>query len=294
VIVEHQATFADALAGLRRRLAAAGAASPALDARLLLIAATGLSHEALIAAPERLLDVSEARRLDEMANRRLAREPLSRILAEREFYGRAFTIGPASLDPRADTETLVERALLFARSRSEPIDILDLGTGSGAILVTLLAELPGARGTGTDISTAALDEARANARRHCVAARAGFVSADWCQGVAGRFDLIVSNPPYIPSGDIRRLEPEVRDHDPRHALDGGPDGLDAYRAIAAGAGPLLAPDGLVALELGAGQHGAVAAVFAGCGWEPAPAAATCRDLAGHVRVLTFSRRGSLP
>jgi release factor glutamine methyltransferase len=288
VIVEHELTLGHALAGLRRRLAAAGIANPALDARLLVIAATGLSHEALIAAPERRLADDEARRIDALAERRLAGEPVSRIVAEREFYGRPFTIGPASLDPRPDTETLVERALGFAGTRTGPVEILDLGTGSGAIVVTLLAELPDAHGTGTDVCSAALDVARRNALRHRVAERARFVAADWCRGVDGRFDLIVANPPYIPSGDVDGLSREVRDHDPLRALDGGPDGLDACRAIAAGAGPLLAPDGLLALEIGAGQHDAVTAVFARQGWRPAPAAAACRDLAGHIRVLAFT------
>jgi release factor glutamine methyltransferase len=235
-----------------------------------------------------MLEGDEARRLDALADRRLAGEPVSRIVAEREFYGRPFTIGPASLDPRPDTETLVERALGFAGTRTAPVEILDLGTGSGAILVTLLAELPVARGTGTDVCIAALDVARRNALRHGVAERARFVSADWCQGLEGRFDLIVANPPYIPSGDLDGLSREVRDHDPLRALDGGPDGLDAYRAIAAGAGPLLAPDGLLALEIGAGQHGPVAEVFAGHGWRPAPTSAARRDLAGHIRVLAFT------
>lgn len=289
MIVEIETSLGEALAGLRRRLSAAGIANPALDARLLVLAATGLSHEALIAAPERRLDGSEARRLEELAQRRLAREPVSRIVAEREFYGRPFTIGPASLDPRAETETLVERALAFARSRSAPIDILDLGTGSGAILVTLLAELPRARGIGTDISVAALKEARFNARRHGVATRARLVHADWCDGISGSFDLIVSNPPYIPGGELASLEPEVRDYDPPSALDGGPDGLESYRAIAGGAAGLLAQGGLVALEIGAGQGDAVAAIFAGEGWRPPSEGAACRDLAGHVRVLAFVR-----
>ena len=294
MIVEHQATLAHTLAGLRRRLAAADIANPALDARLLVMAATGLSHEALIAVPERPVGEAEARRLDALATRRLAREPLSRILAEREFYGRPFTIGPASLDPRPDTETLVERALKFAGSHQGPIHILDLGTGSGAVLVSLLAELPGARGTGTDMSEAALEVARANAIRHGVAGRARFVAANWCRGVQGCFDVILSNPPYISSGELYRLEREVRDHDPPCALDGGPDGLDAYRAIAADAAALLAPGGLVALEVGAGQDGEVANLFAGHGWELAPEAAVCRDLEGRVRVLAFRRGGSLP
>lgn len=293
MIVEQPATLGDALAGLRRRLEAAGIANPALDARLIVLKATGLSHEALIAAPDHPISEDEARRLEDMADRRLAGEPVSRIFAEREFYDRVFTIGPASLDPRPDTETLVERALAFARTHSfqrSPAGpaILDLGTGSGAILVTLLAELPDARGTGTDLSPAALDEARANAARHRVDDRVDFVTAHWCRGVEGSFDLIVSNPPYIPSGELLRLEPEVRDWDPLPALDGGPDGLDAYRAIAAGAGPLLARGGLLVLEIGAGQENAVTAVFAGHGWAPAAAGAMSRDLAGHVRVLAFA------
>lgn len=288
MIVERQAGVGRVLAGLARRLAAAGIASPALDARLLLMAATGLTHEALIASPERPLDGEAARRLEALAARRLAREPVSRIVAEREFYGRSFAIGRASLDPRPDTETLVERALAFAATRAGVVHILDLGTGSGAILVTLLAELPGARGTGTDLSAAALGEARANAARHGVAGRARFLVADWCDGIDGRFDLVVSNPPYIPTDAIARLAPEVRDHDPRTALDGGPDGLAAYRAIAAQCAPLLAPGGLLAVEIGAGREPAVSAIFAARGWGPAPAGAASRDLAGHVRVLAFA------
>jgi release factor glutamine methyltransferase len=291
-------TVAGTLVDLGRRLAAVGIASPALDARLLLIAATGLSHEALIAAPDRPLRGDEVRRLEDLARRRLAREPLSRVIGEREFYGRRFTIGPASLDPRPDTETLVERALSLAATRTAPLDILDLGTGSGAILVTLLAELPGARGIGTDVSAAALAEARINVLSHGVGERAGLVRADWCTDwdwAAGRrFDLIVANPPYIPSREIDGLEPEVRDHDPRQALDGGADGLDAYRAIAAGAGRLLAPGGLVALEIGAGQESGVLALLTGHGWDADSTTAICRDLAGHVRVLAFCQRGSLP
>jgi release factor glutamine methyltransferase len=296
--LDPRPTIAGALANLRSRLEEAGIANAALDARLLLMKATGISHEALIAAPDHPISEDESRRLEDMAERRLAGEPVSRIFAEREFYDRVFTIGPASLDPRPDTETLVERALAFARTHSFQRShagpaILDLGTGSGAILVTLLAELPEARGTGTDLSPAALDEARGNAARHGVAERARFTAADWCSGIEGRFDLIVSNPPYIPSEALHCLEREVRDWDPLAALDGGPDGLEAYRDIAAGAGPLLAPGGLLMVEIGAGQEAAVAAIFAEHGWEPAPAGAASRDLAGHVRVLAFALPRSL-
>jgi release factor glutamine methyltransferase len=231
---------------------------------------------------------SDDRPPDAPAGRRLAREPPSRILGAPDPPRRPFPIGPASLDPRPDTETLVDRALGFAAAQKAP-SILDLGTGSSAILVTLLAELPGARGTGTDVSAAALAVAGANARRHGVAGRAHFVAADWCDGVTGRFDLIVSNPPYIPSGDMIGLEPEVRDHDPVLALDGGTDGLDAYRAIAAGAGARLSPGGLMALEIGAGQQDAVAELFVADGWRPALGEAASLDLSGRIRVLAFTR-----
>lgn len=282
-------TVSEALTALGRRLAAAGIDTAMLDARLLVLEATGLAHEDLIARPDRPLSKSQAQSLAALAGRRAAREPLSRIVGEREFYGRPFILAPAALDPRPDTETLVERGLGFARQHTrDDLEILDLGTGSGAIVLTLLAELPSARGTGTDISPAAIEVARANAEALGVGDRAHFVHADWCRGIDGRFDLIVANPPYIPSGELCRLAPEVRDHDPAGALDGGADGLDAYRAIAAGAGRLLAPDGLVAVEIGAGQHTMVEAVFAAQGWRPAPDAPAWRDLAGRVRVLSFT------
>lgn len=270
------------------RLAAAGIANAPLDSRLLLMHAVGLTHEALIAEPHRLLSVAEAERLEAMARRRLGHEPVSRIVGEREFYGRSFLIGPAVLDPRPETETLIDVVLAHARTLATPPAMLDLGTGSGAILVTLLAELPQAWGMGTDRDEAALRIARRNALRYGVTDRARLVVADWCRGIAGRFDVIVSNPPYIPSGDITGLEPEVRDFDPRPALDGGFDGLDAFRTIAGNALPLLRPGGLVAVEIGAGQAPAVTAIFVRQGWQANPAAASAADLSGRVRVLCFT------
>ena len=285
-MLDRPLTVSAKQAELRARLAAAGAATPDLDARLLVLQATGLSHAALVAEPRRLLDARQAEHLERLARRRIAREPVSRIAGEREFYGRPFLIGPATLDPRPETESLVECALRHARGRPrEPLRILDLGTGSGALLLSVLAELPLARGIGTDVSEEALLVAIENARRLGVAERASFVRANWTSAIGGQYDLILSNPPYIPSRMIAGLEPEVRDHDPHLALDGGIDGLAAYRSIAEGARPLLAPTGLVAVEIGAGQAEAVAAVFADCGFEPVE---RVRDLAGHERVISFA------
>jgi release factor glutamine methyltransferase len=285
-MLDRPLTVSAKQAELRARLAAAGAATPDLDARLLVLQATGLSHAALVAEPRRLLDARQAEHLERLARRRIAREPVSRIAGEREFYGRPFLIGPATLDPRPETESLVECALRHARGRPrEPLRILDLGTGSGALLLSVLAELPLARGIGTDVSEEALLVAIENARRLGVAERASFVRANWTSAIGGQYDLILSNPPYIPNRMIAGLQPEVRDHDPHLALDGGIDGLAAYRSIAEGARPLLAPTGLVAVEIGAGQAEAVAAIFGDCGFEPVE---RVRDLAGHERVISFA------
>jgi release factor glutamine methyltransferase len=270
------------LTGAAARLAAAGVETPALDARLLLGEALGVSSAGLILAGEDAAGPQERARFEAMLRRRAAREPVSRILGRREFYGRPFRIAPAVLDPRPDTETLVEVALALAGAMAPPVRMLDLGTGSGAILLTLLAELPDATGTGVDIDEAALDVARANATALGLEARARLLRSDWTSAVTGPFDLVVSNPPYVAAADIDALAPEVAAHEPRLALDGGPDGLAAYRAIAAAAPRLLRPGGALAVEIGAGQAEAVAALFAGCGLED-PASHT--DLAGRPRVF---------
>jgi len=274
-------TIAGLLAEARARLAAAGVDTAALDARLLLQEATGLDHAALIAAPEAV--VADTAAFHDMVQRRIAREPVSRILGQREFYGRGFLVTPAVLDPRADTETLIEAALpLMAKDAR----LLDLGTGSGIIAITLLAERPAATGLASDFSAAALAVARANARRHGVAGRLALIEADWFSGVTGVFDLIVSNPPYIPAGGIAGLQPEVLAHDPLAALDGGPDGLGPYRHIAAGAWPHLAPGGHVLVEIGAGQADAINAIFTGNSFR---CVGRYLDLGGHIRVLHFVR-----
>ena len=210
---------------------------------------------------------------------------MSRITGRREFYGRAFSIGPAALDPRPDTETLIEAALAHVEAsggRGTPLNLLDLGTGSGCILLTLLAELPQARGLGTDASREALALAALNAERLGLAQRASFVAADWLDGIDGRFDLIVSNPPYLASAEIAGLAAGVSAYDPQLALDGGPSGLDAYRRIAARAPHLLAAEGTVMVEIGASQAEAVAEIFGSAGLE---FVRLCHDLGGRPRVI---------
>ena len=231
-----------------------GIETPELDARLLLCHAAGLSHEAYIARSREALQPATRVRLDAGLARRLKHEPVARIVGTREFYGRKFHLDPHALDPRPDTETLIETALAhLARKglRDSPLKLLDLGTGTGCILITLLAELPRARGLGTDMSCGALACAAANACRLGVGPHAAFVAADWLDAVEGKFDLILSNPPYLASGEIAALADEVAAFDPILALDGGPDGLDAYRRIAARAGDVLAEDGSEA-EIGPG------------------------------------------
>lgn len=275
--------LAGLLAAATARLKACGAETPTLDARLLLQAAAGLSREELILGPDRPLSSAQLARFDDFVSRRERHEPVSRILGEREFYGRPFQVTPATLDPRPDTETLIDAALPLMPPSAR---ILDLGTGTGAIAVTLLAERPDSRGVATDLSPEALEVARANAARNGVAERLAFLEGSWFGPVSGVFDIIASNPPYIPASDVAGLSPDVRNFDPRLALVGGTDGLDPYRDIASGAASHLAGDGHVLVEIGAGQADDVEAIFAASGFGPA---ARHRDLGGHVRCLAFAR-----
>ena len=264
----------------------AGIDSAEADARLLMAYALGVDRAELIANGGRALTVEQAEAIDALAARRLRREPVARIFGHKEFWSLSLQIGPAVLVPRPETETVVEAALDAVARGARPmaqLRILDIGTGSGALLLALLSELPNAVGTATDISAAALDVARANAERSGLAGRCTFIACDIAAGVPGPFDLIVSNPPYVVHGEIASLAPEVRDYDPALALDGGADGLDAYRAIAAQARGLLAPGGKLIVELGAGQEAAVRALFTKAGLT---AAAVLNDLAGIPRALT--------
>ena len=273
-----------ALRALRTMLAEAGVESFAADARLLLCAADGLSRADLIGEPEAALSASALARLATLAARRAAREPLSRILGRREFWGLPLAISPAVLDPRPETETLVEAVVgQFARRRAERLRILDLGAGSGAILCALLTEFDSATGVAVDLSAPAAAQAQANLAARGLAARAVVVVGNWGQAVRGPFEVIVSNPPYIPSAEIGDLDREVRDHDPALALDGGRDGLDAYRAIGGQLGGLLAPGGRFFLEVGAGQAEGAMALLRLNGLTRMTTGA---DLAGVARVIS--------
>jgi release factor glutamine methyltransferase len=255
---------------------------PAREARLTLCAACGLSPAAMIAAPDERLGAA-ASRLGEFAVRRAEGEPLSKIVGMREFWGLSLFVSRDVLDPRPETETIVEAAVaLFADRRAEPIRVLDLGVGSGALLCALLVEFPAARGLGVDRSEEAAAVARANVEACRLAERAEVRIGDWTDGVDGPFDLIVSNPPYVPSEEIAGLPREVRDYDPRAALDGGQNGLDAFRAIIPASAALLSPDGRLIVEVGAGQARSVFAMAGEAGFRDVT---TWRDFAGVERAL---------
>ncbi|MGY8707194.1 peptide chain release factor N(5)-glutamine methyltransferase [Bradyrhizobium sp. 18BD] len=257
-----------------------------LDARILIGAALGLDLTGLISQAARPLTEAEASRLAQHARRRIAGEPVARILGTREFWGLPFRLSDATLVPRPDTETVVERALEMLRERelSHPPRIADIGTGSGAILLALLHEIPDAFGVGTDLSLTALNTARANATALSLADRAGFVACSYAAALRGPFDLIVSNPPYIPSGEIPKLSIEVREHDPHLALDGGNDGYDAYRALIPQAAERLAPGGALIVEAGQGQAGDIETLMAAAALtvDRPPKA----DLAGIPRAVS--------
>jgi release factor glutamine methyltransferase len=263
-----------------------GVDSADLDARILVGSVLGLDLTGLITAAARILTADEAERLEGAARRRIAGEPTARIVGLKEFWGLPLRLSPATLVPRPDTETVVEAALEILQAdarRDSPLRIADLGTGSGAILLALLSELPNAFGVGTDISMPALRTARDNARQLGFLARAAFVACDYAAALSGPFDLIVSNPPYIRSVDIADLAAEVRDHDPYRALDGGIDGLDAYRLIAPEATRLLAPGGALVVEVGHGQSGDVQGLMGAAGLTPARPPKS--DLAGIRRAV---------
>jgi release factor glutamine methyltransferase len=271
-----------------RLLREARIAGPELDARLLLCHAAGLTHEAYVVGLNDTLAPDAAARFGAYVARRLAGEPVSRIIGIREFYGRQFRIDASTLDPRPDTETLIEAALALA-GREGPLRLLDLGTGSGCILVTLLAELPRATGVGIDKSLPALELVRANAASLGVGDRARFMAGDWLEAVEGTFDLVVANPPYLSAADMAGLSNEVGAHDPRDALDGGSDGLSAYRHIVPRLRMVLRPGGIALFEIGHTQAEAVSSLLAGEGLilEPGP----WRDLAGRPRVVGGRARG---
>jgi release factor glutamine methyltransferase len=281
-------SVAHARRALTSAFRAAGIETPELDARLLVGHALGLDHAAIAVASERQISEAEAAQLQDYAARRLAHEPIARIRGHKEFWSLDLQVTPDVLVPRPETETLIETALagIAKDRRNDTLSVADLGTGSGALLLALLHELPAATGIGTDRSLAALEVARANARALGLASRAAFVACDYGAALRGGYDVVVTNPPYIPAADIATLAPEVRDFDPRAALDGGPDGLDAYRVIAADAARLLAPGGLMIVECGYGQDQSIAMLFINAGLSvPRPARP---DLSGIPRALAVT------
>jgi release factor glutamine methyltransferase len=279
------ASVSEALQLIAQTFRAAGIDDADADARVLAGHALHLDRARLISQSDRVLEAREVNAISGLAARRLKREPVSRILGRKEFWSLALAITPDVLVPRPETETVVEGALDFVVRnglRMEKLRILDIGTGSGALLLALLNELPNATGIGTDVSRAALQTARINVAQLGFESRCDLIACDMAAGVQGQFDLVVSNPPYIARGDIASLAPEVRDYDPLLALDGGEDGLVAYRSISADAKRLLAQGGRLFVELGAGQEPAVRELFTNAGFAVGVAR---KDLAGTTRVL---------
>ena len=271
------------------RLQSAGIESAELDARVLIMHAFGWDP-ARVLASEETVDAACRSRLAEWVARRLAGEPVARIVGKKEFWSQAFALSPDVLVPRPETETLVEAALSVLPNRSAAWRILDLGVGSGALLAALLLELPQASGVGVDRNPGAISIARENLHALGLGTRTSLVLGDWAAALVGPFDLIVTNPPYVASGDIAALPREVREHDPISALDGGADGLTAYREIVSQLPRLLAEGGVAVMELGAGQEGRVAALARSAHLlvnEPA----RC-DLSGLPRALVIHAVGS--
>ena len=280
----------DALARVLRdaaaALGAAGIAAAPSEARLLAAHALQTTPAAIIADPARELGPGEGARLRALVGRRVAREPMSHLLGRREFWSLEFEVTPDVLDPRPDSETLIEAVLVHRPLRTARFDILDLGTGSGCLLLALLHEFPNARGLGIDISAVAVAVARRNARRLDLAQRASFHTGDWGKRLRAGFDVIVANPPYIRSDAIACLQPEIARYEPAIALDGGVDGLESFRVLAPEIARLLAHDGVAFIEVGAGQDVEVTSIFSGCGLNVGDRR---RDLGGVPRCLVASR-----
>lgn len=282
-------TLSAVLALCRARLAGAGLADAATDARVLVAGLLELSPTELLLRADRPVGADDRARIEAAVARRINREPVHRILGMRDFHGVRLTLSPDTLEPRPDTETLVEAMLAPARriiARKGSARLLDLGTGTGAIALALLKEIPELQAVGADLAPGALETARRNANLNGVADRFSTVETCWFDRIEGRFDIIVSNPPYITHDVIAELEPDVRHYDPILALDGGPDGLDAYRAIASGIDNFLDEDGWIGLEIGFDQKQTVTALFSDAGYTLKDA---FRDYGGQDRVLVFAR-----
>ena len=280
---ESVSSIRDLLHDAAERMSRAGVDGARVDARILLAGAMGISREQLIAAI-RQPTLAEAAAFQSLVDRRLAREPLAYITGHREFWSLDFKVGPGVLVPRPETETLIEAALSLFPDRMAALSVADLGTGSGAILIAVLKEFPKARGMGFERSPAALQYAQANLHAHELSGRGQIVAADWNDAPAEQFDLILSNPPYIPRADIAALEPVVRLYEPHAALDGGPDGRDAYRGLSALLPKLLRPGAVALLELGHDQADLVKSLF-----QDLCVSRLVADLAGIPRVLVLKK-----
>ncbi len=280
-------TRGEVLRRLRSSFIEAGIDNPGLDARLLTAAVLGLDDVALIAHPSVPLDGDQADRLNAYAIRRMKREPVARIVGQKEFWSIAFEVSDDTLIPRPDTEILVELVLSHVRDRAAPLRVLDLGTGSGCILIALMRELPNATGLGIDCSADAVATAARNAARAGIGDRIRFQTGHWAIGLNGPFDVIASNPPYIPTNIISTLEPDVQKYDPMKALDGGEDGLSAYRTILSQVPAILAQQGLTAFEIGQGQGDDLIRIASDWGFYEMERR---RDLSGIERALAFRRK----
>jgi release factor glutamine methyltransferase len=279
-------TLSEAIRDISHRLAACAVDNVGAEARMLLLGAAGLSRSDLIANPDRRLDRDAAEKLRQWLTRRLAGEPATRIIGERHFWTLSLRVTPDVLDPRPDSETIVSAALDTLGPRtSEPLRILDLGVGSGALLLSMLSGCPLATGVGVDLSEEACAVARDNAVRNGLEARAEIRQGRWTEGLTETFDLVLSNPPYIETATIEDLSVEVRGHDPKLALDGGPDGLDAYRDLASALGGVMRPGAITVLELGIGQGPAVAGLAEAAGLR---VVGSKKDFAGVERALILS------
>jgi release factor glutamine methyltransferase len=281
------ATVGDAVTAVARRVAAAGIAEPRREARLLVALALGAEPAAVLGYPERPLEAAAQARLDGLVTRRAAGEPYSRLRGRRQFWSLDFALTPDTLDPRADSETLIEAALAHLPDRTAALKLVDFGTGCGCLLLALLSELPNASGIGVDILPGAAAAARLNAAALGLGHRASFIVGRWGEAISGDVDVILANPPYIPSGDIDGLAPEVAKHEPHAALDGGDDGLAAFRDLAGDFGRLLRSSGIASVEVGQGQASKVALVMADAGLS---VRAIGRDLSGIERVLVLARQ----
>jgi release factor glutamine methyltransferase len=286
-VIEARATIATALDAATARLAAAGIEQPRFEARVLLAAALETSSTTILAYPERVLSSVEARRLADFLFRRAGREPMARLLGRREFWSLDFKLSPETLVPRPDSETLIEAAIAELPDRAAPLRVLDFGTGTGCLLLAFLREFPAASGVGVDVAPGAAETARENAAALGLADRAGFLAGCWGDAIFGRFDVILANPPYIESGAIAGLAPEVARYEPRRALDGGADGLSFYRLLAPETARLLSETGIALFEIGSGQVASVTAIMEEADLKTYK---VCSDLAGIGRCILVRKR----